>query len=1535
MSDPQASAIEEEVAFFGDQGCTLNHLLSIMQQDNNRKARDEANSVDTDPKQQLWKILKGLASLKYETQNVDAPAINLHKITWKRFKSICDMNGRCVMEEKSRQAIITKGIKSGSSLTKNTLPVLEKIAMSRGAGITQAALSADMNLDTRAVFSYVKRLEEVGLVVRRPIVERGKYTRICHHIRFNKDETKQQNNEQQGTNCLVDADGAVRHDAVRAAVINTLQQAENGTLPMTKLLASLNFTSKKHIKWTRGFLKKMEENGLVTHFKVVGDSSRKLCIRLLSQHADSANVENLSPVSQDDMRTPSQFMSGDVNDTTEHPTLIDGRKPTRDTNTDDVKKKLDERILDEITKSRSNGVTRKDLEILLPDASPFTLRSVLKRIRERHSDKVTCGVEFMGRARQYRYFAVEHASSPVMQSPQQPHAITSEENNTYDDDKNQGSNRSEQNGSMSSCPSYRDILGTSTGKRPREAEPGEDLHIPKRQTLRADRPSGRKRTSPDELMDKSDENLVKRQRGGMKGANLTVEKRKQALRDIVSRDRIRQVDKSLADDLVQATGESITLKRKAVLDVAHKLMREKELRLMNTVLTGIDGTLENIAIVVRTDMGEDDERIKRFVDQLRSDRLIKPQHKQLRPVPVIQAKDDEERYPLTEKQLRAKELARQRLYNAPGRYWSEVALRYGWLKSKWRRAKVLHEFIFGQMLAGDPQNWTFNAGKMLACMPFRVYRQLIGIFVYDEVIEEFLKSMTDNEVAISKLPPHIWSRMAPKRYKIRNNYVSHLNILVALELLAPVPGKENTFRVLRTAPVKNYNSVDRPVLRTFTLDTMRDLHDFWDDLEFDCTCTHTRGPGEAPIRDCLRAISMAATWNPGSFVTAEQRHLLDAYISNGKAPAEDSQLVAHLSKQARLSQSRIKRYYDGLEYVRTQQKKQMVRTRKRPRSVAVRELIEAAQTRRPVPTAATSSPPPFPYTRGKITVARQRLPTSASPAAQVKTLWTDDEESALIHAYAIMLHRAKKDYALLCWKPILQVVRRGKDIHSCRNKIYALKQKQPELKNELDQLQKQWSKIYALGIASGELVDERPWDCRDFDLVKQLQYFILSLQKEDISADLVSLPQDIRTALHQYNVIQYRPRKRKPWIYDMPETLDTATEENGLALVSVVIKSILMTPATKYDPRDARNILRRYPAHTVEEAANVMRRQGVITKHKTRTQLNVPGRFVHIGKRFLRIFHPKAYNLAFYKEAKSVMNMLQQDDCPLRPDMSLASFLAMLHGVSQNTTEVQLRNKESSLAVRKNLHQPKLAQELLCMHYVFHGFDIVFQHVSLSESRRVDLPLEERGPSVDEFRGNAAEDVSKVLDVITSFGERGATYSEVKLKICSDQGMMTPAAVMQCIQLLLHEAAPRVIRAGFHEERLVAATHAGRWQAASAMNKVYTPVMWRDIQGDVIPDVLHGCACSLLDTIIQNPGITRSTLYQRYHGHLSHSEVVLALDYLMEERRAIRACVFATKTRRTFLWGNRRQAARALDKGQVDEHMMTHYWAEPDFYLKL
>lgn len=66
------------------------------------------------------------------------------------------------------------------------------------------------------------------------------------------------------------------------------------------------------------------------------------------------------------------------------------------------------------------------------------------------------------------------------------------------------------------------------------------------------------------------------------------------------------------------------------------------------------------------------------------------------------------------------------------------------------------------------------------------------------------------------------------------------------------------------------------------------------------------------------------------------------------------------------------------------------------------------------------------------------------------------------------------------------------------------------------------------------------------------------------------------------------------------------------------------------------------------------------------------------------------------------------------------------------------------------------------MHYVLRGLDIAFHRASQLESPRIDLTVAPRSP-VGDTRRDESENISKVLDAIDSFGERGATYGEVKV----------------------------------------------------------------------------------------------------------------------------------------------------------------------------
>ena len=80
----------------------------------------------------------------------------------------------------------------------------------------------------------------------------------------------------------------------------------------------------------------------------------------------------------------------------------------------------------------------------------------------------------------------------------------------------------------------------------------------------------------------------------------------------------------------------------------------------------------------------------------------------------------------------------------------------------------------------------------------------------------------------------------------------------------------------------------------------------------------------------------------------------------------------------------------------------------------------------------------------------------------------------------------------IAWKPIEQVLPSW-DYETCRRRLAHMKSNFPQLARELNNLKRQWMKIYTNGIQSGELVDKRPWDIVDFDLPGQLEYFVTKL----------------------------------------------------------------------------------------------------------------------------------------------------------------------------------------------------------------------------------------------------------------------------------------------------------------------------------------------------------------------------------------------------------------------------------------------------------
>ena len=125
----------------------------------------------------------------------------------------------------------------------------------------------------------------------------------------------------------------------------------------------------------------------------------------------------------------------------------------------------------------------------------------------------------------------------------------------------------------------------------------------------------------------------------------------------------------------------------------------------------------------------------------------------------------------------------------------------------------------------------------------------------------------------------------------------------------------------------------------------------------------------------------------------------------------------------------------------------------------------------------------------------QTIYIASSKLKQPLQRWLEVEHEALLYAYSIMRHRSETNGTLFSWAPISQVIT-NREPSTCRRRISHLKETWPRFNDHIELLKRKWAIIYAHGIATGELVDSRPWDWRNYDILGQLEYFVTKLKQD-------------------------------------------------------------------------------------------------------------------------------------------------------------------------------------------------------------------------------------------------------------------------------------------------------------------------------------------------------------------------------------------------------------------------------------------------------
>ncbi|KAI8331769.1 hypothetical protein BC941DRAFT_155290 [Chlamydoabsidia padenii] len=752
-----------------------------------------------------------------------------------------------------------------------------------------------------------------------------------------------------------------------------------------------------------------------------------------------------------------------------------------------------------------------------------------------------------------------------------------------------------------------------------------------------------------------------------------MERRKSALLDIINRDKVRDFNSSLFDEIQSTDGSD--KKHKLARPTAQRLVDSLEkaglIRLIKVMPNDMFGGNQPRTLVISFKLGESDQLVKDYLAKIRNGTMI-PSGRSVSSGGSLKTVDTEvTRYGCSPHQYRV----------MPDRYWRYIAKRHGWIDSKWLRAKELHLFLVKLLLqwqgGGDAldsgKEWSFSLVTLIGAMPLDVFKKVIGIQHHDPIVEDFMETNQDPGMALCDMPDNIKHLLIPNTYQMRRRVQALLLILEKLELLQSLASTSNnityTFHLVGT--LRNYTLPDTPILAEKRFTTLDSVIDYWNELQYTCTCVYSTETDRGSLKmkngdDALSTITLSRTWTSGDMITSSQKQQLDQHVdySLGQVPTNDWSLYLQLSRTTGLLPYRIRSYYVNLrtafakrstlgqqlvnEQILTGDNKPIDRSpkkRKRPLDNTIQLLLQAAKEKKVVATQVPStnetfSVPTFVGSRSLRRKYIKNVDESTSrkkhwPTTSIKRAiqpFTPLEKSTFEYAVAIMRYRAR--HGKFYWGPITRVIPL-KSIRQCASRLQNLIASSSASLDTIDTLQQKWARIYTRGIEKKEIVDERPWDTKNFDLVGYLAYFLSQLLLEDQSTPPIQptmmLPSNANSIHLMYTVTpvsslksdipqesNHRPVMSSPYTMNNTCTDDNkvlGTKSIAVANAIQVIKMIMVHPETTFDSRLAYNLLSQCRIEDVEEAYSNLKLSGMIVLSKHGDTRRVPGRKFRLSNR--------------------------------------------------------------------------------------------------------------------------------------------------------------------------------------------------------------------------------------------------------------------------------------------------------------------------------
>ncbi|KAI8882241.1 hypothetical protein K501DRAFT_334165 [Backusella circina FSU 941] len=949
-------------------------------------------------------------------------------------------------------------------------------------------------------------------------------------------------------------------------------------------------------------------------------------------------------------------------------------------------------------------------------------------------------------------------------------------------------------------------------------------------------------------------------------------------------------------------------------------------------------------------------------------------------------------------------------YTSPlGSEWRLRLEQSGFISAKMYRARALHKHIFNIWLEqGDilhEDSTIIPAVDIIGKMTAHFYLQVIGIRNMPLAVKEFLCDLKNANMALEDFPEDIASTIFSGVSKMRQFLRMLLSILTFLGLIEPEKNDANmihtAYRIIKTVDLYDIRYKKEFVnVKQYTITDEESFNMYWDALKYLVTLRHelVKEHLAPPVKigydqANFTSIFASRSWTTSYHYTPEQLDLLNYYVDREKfkTPLSNLNHCAEISQIAGLSVESVHSFYEKLQKrldyqlerktTKEIQSTSGIQIRRRHRfngNFARTGIVRKGNivTTRYCSTAKQGAT----EDQDILTVEGDTINYDQLKKYRGKrVLWSDQEDEILMYSYIVMRGRlsANRDFR---WSPATRLLP-NRTNNSCRNRFDKMIMKSRH-RERVIAYERLWARFYKEGIQRGDIVDERPDDPINFDIITFMEYFIIRLN-ETHNISNFELPSTLEEMKNYFTIERVSFDKKSDYaeyfLYystqmrrktDLLRTAlcsranrdnevdsplgafeaESIFEQRQKKLIRTLYLMSMYSPDETYSAIDSYVLITQFPKVLRESVFSKMREDGTLIIAKR--ERSIPTSTYTLSSKFIQCMIDK-YPKSLFCEARDFKNHLDHSKkITFDPDAVVGGTMAcLLSLISQNRLTITIQDHEEQMQRFEYTNSRSRNLKVEMIH-----FDI---NLAMNNSPSLGRPVLTFAPedqnalitvSKDTIDANFSHLISSQLpqhqhtvshSIVKFLREKGATGAstyQIKLHLSET---VSDKDLLDCLEAL--EKLSIINSVGIDAERYILSVSQfiDSWtikmkrdipNSTEKLEAIIKPTIWTNVQGYVTPVVLEECTRRVFGLIMRQPGITETVISRTLNELLTRKEIRMILKQLVEKNvlRVFRVS-FAKTPEKSSLFSQPRSKIRTK-QNIIAECTESSYWPFPDSY---